>query len=312
MTKIITITFNPAIDKSTSIESLISEKKLKCTSPKFEPGGGGINVSRAIKKLGGESIAMYLAGGYTGRYFSELLTKEKIQTSVITCKNHTRENLIVFDDKSKLQYRFGMPGPIIYESEWKEVLNTIEKINGIEFIVASGSIPEGVPVDIFGRISRIAKNKKIKLIVDSSGEALKESVDEGLYMLKPNINELSFLIGTSELNIEDVEDAAKAIISKGKCSLMVISMGAAGAMLITEKESYKIVPPKVNTVSTVGAGDSMVAGIVQSLSIGRSIVESVKYGASCGTAATMNPGTELCHKEDVEKIYSQIKSEKIL
>ena len=199
-----------------------------------------------------------------------------------------------------------MPGPVINESEWKDVLNTIEKINDIEFIVASGSISEGVPIDIFGRISRIAKLKKIKLIVDSSGDALKESVDEGLFMLKPNINELSFLNGAGELRTEDVEDAAKSIISKGKCKFMVISMGAEGAMLITEESTFKITPPKVNSISTVGAGDSMVAGIVHSLSLGRSITESVKYGVSCGTAATMNPGTELCHMNDVEKIYSQI------
>ena len=306
MSKILTITFNPAIDKSTSVDNLISEKKLKCTNPKFEPGGGGINVARAIKRLGGESTALYLAGGYTGNYFTELLVKENIQTIAVSCKNHTRENLIVFDEKSKLQYRFGMPGPVINESEWKDVLNTIEKINDIEFIVASGSISEGVPIDIFGRISRIAKLKKIKLIVDSSGDALKESVDEGLYMLKPNINELSFLNGAGELRSEDVEDVARSIISKGKCKFMVISMGAEGAMLITEESTFKITPPKVNSISTVGAGDSMVAGIVQSLSLGRSITESVKYGVSCGTAATMNPGTELCHMNDVEKIYSQI------
>ena len=306
MSKILTITFNPAIDKSTSVDNLIYEKKLKCTNPKFEPGGGGINVARAIKRLGGESTALYLAGGYTGNYFTELLVKENIQTIAVSCKNHTRENLIVFDEKSKLQYRFGMPGPVINESEWKDVLNTIEKINDIEFIVASGSISEGVPIDIFGRISRIAKLKKIKLIVDSSGDALKESVDEGLFMLKPNINELSFLNGAGELKTEDVEDAARSIISKGKCKFMVISMGAEGAMLITEESTFKITPPKVNSISTVGAGDSMVAGIVQSLSLGRSITESVKYGVSCGTAATMNPGTELCHMNDVEKIYSQI------
>ena len=306
MSKILTITFNPAIDKSTSVDNLISEKKLKCTNPKFEPGGGGINVARAIKRLGGESTALYLAGGYTGNYFTELLVKENIQTIAVSCKNHTRENLIVFDEKSKLQYRFGMPGPVINESEWKDVLNTIEKINDIEFIVASGSISEGVPIDIFGRISRIAKLKKIKLIVDSSGDALKKSVDEGLFMLKPNINELSFLNGAGELRTEDVEDAARSIISKGKCKFMVVSMGAEGAMLITEESTFKITPPKVNSISTVGAGDSMVAGIVQSLSLGRSITESVKYGVSCGTAATMNPGTELCHMNDVEKIYSQI------
>ena len=149
MPSFITITFNPAIDKSTSVAALIPEKKLKCAEPVYEPGGGGINVARAIKKLGGEATAVYLAGGYTGKAFTELLTNESVATIVIETAESTRENLIVAETASNQQYRFGMPGPHIQEHEWKECLAAIEKINDVEYIVASGSLPKGVPQIFF-------------------------------------------------------------------------------------------------------------------------------------------------------------------
>ncbi len=307
MPSIITITFNPAIDKSTSVAALIPEKKLKCTEPVYEPGGGGINVARAIKKLGGEATAVYLAGGYTGKAFTDLLTKELVQSIVIETAGNTRENLIVAEMSSNQQYRFGMPGPHIREQEWKECLNVIEKINAVEYIVASGSLPKGVPTDIFARIAVIARKKNARLIVDTSGEALKQAVTEGVYLIKPNLGELSSLAGKEELNIELVDDVARTIIEKGKCEVVVVSMGPAGAMLVTKEMAQQIIPPAVIRKSTVGAGDSMVAGMLLSLSRNKSLIETVQYGVACGTAATMNPGTELCRLEDAEHLYNLIK-----
>lgn len=306
MPSIITITFNPAIDKSTSVAALIPEKKLKCTEPVYEPGGGGINVARAIKKLGGEATAVYLAGGYTGKAFSELLIKESVQSIVIETAESTRENLVVAETASNQQYRFGMPGPHIQEHEWKDCLTAIEKINDVEYIVASGSLPKGVPTDIFARIAIIAKRKNAKLIVDTSGEALKQAVNEGVYLIKPNLGELSSLVGKEELNIELVDDVARTIIEKGNCEVVVVSMGSAGAMLVTKEMAQQIIPPAVIRRSTVGAGDSMVAGMVLSLSNNKSLIETVQYGVACGTAATMNPGTELCRWHDAEHLYRLI------
>ncbi len=303
MPSIITITFNPAIDKSTTVAALIPEKKLKCTTPFYEPGGGGINVARAIKKLGGEATAVYLAGGYTGKAFTDLLIKETVAAIVIETAGSTRENLIVVQTASNQQYRFGMPGPHILEHEWKECLNVIEKINGVDYIVASGSLPNGVPTDIFARVAVIAKKKKARLIVDTSGEALKQAVNEGVYLIKPNLGELSSLAGKEELNIELVDDVARTVIENGKCEVVVVSMGSAGAMLVTKEMAQQIIPPAVIRKSTVGAGDSMVAGMVLSLSKNKNLIETVHYGVACGTAATMNPGTELCRKADAEHLY---------
>ena len=307
MSKIITVTFNPVIDKSTTISSLVPEKKLRCTAPRFEPGGGGINVARAIKKLGGEATAIYPAGGYTGKFLEILMEKEGVPSLIIETRNHTRENLIVLDTSTNQQYRFGMPGPELLEDEWKSCLQKIKELDDIEFIVASGSLNPGMPLDIYARIAVIAKEKNAKLIVDTSGEPLKHAANAGLYLIKPNLGELSSLVGKEEINAEMVDDVALELIEKGKCEIVVVSMGAAGAMLVSKNEVIHMVPPTVRKRSTVGAGDCMVAGIVLSLARGLNLKEALRYGIASGTAATMNPGTELAKLEDVEKLYKLIR-----
>ena len=303
MSKIITITFSPCIDKSTSVSALVPEKKLQCAAPKLEPGGGGINVARALKKLGEDAIAIFPSGGYTGKFFDHLMEIENIHSKIIEIKNETRENIIVLDQSINGQYRFGMPGPELSEHEWNQCLQAVKEINNVEFIIASGSLPPGVPVNIYARLAEIAKDKNAKLIVDTSGEALKEAVQKGVYLLKPNLGELAYLAGIDELQQEDVVAVSKEIITKGMCEVIVISMGKAGATLITKNSIDIITAPKVIRKSTVGAGDSMVAGIIFFLSKGKSLLEAAKFGVACGTAATMNAGTELCNKEDAFQLY---------
>ncbi len=307
MPNIVTITFSPYIDKSTSITSLIPEKKLQCAIPKLEAGGGGINVARAIKKLGGQATAIFPSGGYTGKYFNHLLENENIPAVIINSANETRENIIVFDESTGNQYRFGMPGAALSEPEWKACLSAVEAIPDIGFIIASGSLPPGVPLNIYAQLAKLAKNKNAKYIVDTSGEALKEAVDEGVYLLKPNQGELCTLANKNSLAPTEIKDAARELIGQGKCEVVVVSMGAAGAMLVTDELAEIITPPQVERKSTVGAGDSMVAGIVLYISNGHSLVEAVQYGVACGTAATLNEGTELCRKEVAEIIFNQLK-----
>lgn len=311
MSQIVTITFNPCIDKSTAVPQLIPEKKLSCSEPRFEPGGGGINVARAIKKLGGEATAIFPSGGYTGKFFNELLAKEKIPAVIIKIENPLRENIIVLEESSNKQFRFGFPGAKLAEQEWQQCIDAIDKINNAEFLVASGSLPEGVPDDIFGRLATIAKKKNLKLVVDTSKEALKHAANEGVFMLKPNLNELSSLIGQKELSIKEVAPAAKEIIEKKYCEVLLVSLGEKGAMLFTQDHQLKVSSPKVEKKSTVGAGDSMVAGFVLSLSQGKNFEIALKYGVACGTAATMHPGTELCNKEDADTLYKLMGNEKI-
>ncbi len=310
MQSIITLTLNPAIDKSTTVKAIVPDKKLRCATPKFEPGGGGINVSRALKRLGGMSTAVYLAGGYSGKHFQHLLELESIESCVVEIQSHTRENLIVVDESCNTQYRFGMPGPKVEDSEWIQCLDLIKGADNVQFIVASGSIPIGVPANFLGKLAVVAKEKKAMLIVDTSGEPLRHAVSQGVYMLKPNLGELSALHGVDELHEEDAVKAAKEIIAKGGAEILVVSMGASGAMLVTKDEVITSSSPTVKKKSTVGAGDSMVAGMVYALSKEWSWLDVLQYGIATGTATTMNSGTELCKKEDVERLFEAMKSKR--
>ncbi|MEO8961019.1 MAG: hexose kinase [Ginsengibacter sp.] len=287
----------------------LPEAKLRCTPPVFEPGGGGINVARAIKKLGGEAIAVYPSGGYSGKFLNILLEQENIPELNIETKQHTRENMIVLDMATNQQYRFGMPGQHLSEDEWQRCLQTIEQ-NHSGYIVASGSLPPGIPADILARVAKIAKRQKRKLIVDSSGEALRLAVDEGVYLIKPNLAELCTLTGKETVETNDIEPHAKELILNGNCEVVVVSMGVLGAMLISREVTYKVDAPIVKRQTTVGAGDSMVAGIVLYISQGKSLLEALQYGVACGTATTLNPGTALCKKEDVDRLYELIKEER--
>ncbi|TKB97945.1 1-phosphofructokinase family hexose kinase [Pedobacter cryophilus] len=306
MAAIVTITFSPAIDKSTTVVKLIPEKKLTCSNPVYEPGGGGINVARAIHKLGGNATAIYFAGGYTGKTFSKLLANELVESIIIETKENTRENLMVLETASNQQFRFGMPSTKLYKQEWLTCLSIIKGLKNVKYIVSSGGLSPNLPDDIFVRLSKIARKKNARLIIDTSGEALKKAIKAGVYLIKPNLKELSSLVGKEEIKVTEVEEVAKEVINNSKCEVVVVSLGASGALLITKNETIRVMPPKVKINSTVGAGDSMLAGIVLSLANHKNLTEVMQYGVACGTAATMNLGTQLCKKKDVLSLFKMI------
>lgn len=308
MKKIITLTVNPAIDKSTQTLSLVAEKKLRCTSPVCEPGGGGINVSRAIKKLGGTSQAFALTGGYSGRFFEELLKKYDVDFQCIPIAGDTRENFIVVESSSGAQYRFGMEGPEITPREIQNCLEILTPaLKEADYIVASGSLAPGIPDDFYAQLATLSTKSDCRLVLDTSGKALELAAKTGAYLLKPNLNELSQLMGKEELQADEIRESARKLIKSGFCEIMVVSLGQAGAMLMSQDSMYQVSAPLVKRQSTVGAGDSMVAGLVWSLSQDMDMKSALQFGVACGTAATMNPGTELCRKQDVDRLFDWIR-----
>ena len=309
MSVIITVTFSPSIDKSTSVLAFIPEKKMRCAPPTLEPGGGGINVARVINRLGGAATAVFPSGGCTGIFLNHLLENERIPFISIQTKNETKENFVILDIKTNHQYRFVMPSNNLFENEWNECLSAIKNFKNIDFIIASGSLPLGIPKDIYAQLSTIAISKNAKFIVDTSGESLKNVVKEEVYLLKPNLEELEILLGIKRIKSDAIEAEAQKLILKQTCKIVVISLGANGAMLVTKDETIKIKPPKVKVISSVGAGDSMVAGIVYGLSNKLSLRECLQYGVACGTATTMTSGSALCEKKTVEKLLKIIKKQ---
>lgn len=307
---IVTITMNPAMDKSTSIEKLMPEKKLRCTSMMSEAGGGGINISKAIKELGGESLAIFPSGGMNGKLIENYLDDKQIAYQTIPISHETRENVVVRETSTNAQYRFVMPGAELSQEEANACLQQLQQLpNKPTIIVASGSLPPGIPEDFFGQLATVAKKLGARFIADTSGKPLLLAAQQGVFLLKPNMSELCSLAGKHFLELDEVDDAAKKVIDKGECEVMVVSMGPAGAMWVTKDAQGQVPAPVVKKQSTVGAGDSMVGGIAWMLQEGKSLQEAVGFGVACGTAATMNAGTQLFKKADVLRLYEWIKKQ---
>ena len=308
--KILSITVNPSIDTSTKIKQVTADRKLRCRKPVHEPGGGGINVSRAIKKLGGNSLALFPAGGMNGKHLIQLLDDEEVETSPIEIEDSTRENFAVDETSSDRNYRFVMPGPRLKEREWKAI---IEKVHNLkekpDFLVASGSLPESAPDNFYALLAECCNNEKIKLIVDTSGDPLKKALDEGVFLIKPNMRELNDILGKQIEDEHKLASEVQKLIKNKDAKFIVLSLGSGGALLINESSYKHFRAPTVQIKSKVGAGDSMVAGIVLKLSEGKEIEEAVKYGIAAGASAVSTPGSELCRKDTTEDLFKKIAAE---
>jgi len=306
MSRIVTVTINPALDKSTAVTQLVAGRKLLCRHPRREPGGGGVNVARAVRRLGGEATALWSRGGSTGQVVERLLAREGVPHRPIPIGGETRENFIVYEETSEQQYRLGMPGP---DLDRRDLDRWIEAVDGLDpppdYFIASGSLPPGVPPDWYGRMVENLP-PSCRVIVDTKQEPLREAAARGIYLIKPNLRELAELAGERPREEQAIERQARALIDKGHVQVVVVSLGSAGAMLVTADAAEHLRSPAVPIRSKVGAGDSMLAGMVLSLARGSSVCQAAAYGVAAGAAAVMTPGTELCRREDVERIWSEM------
>ena len=299
---IVTLTVNPALDKSAHFKGLVPEQKIRCDAPRFDAGGGGINASKAIARLEGESFCVFTSGGPIGSMLEDLVKKESIAFQSIKTTNWTRESFVAVDDNTNSQYRFGFPGSEISEQEKNNIFQTIQELKP-KFLILSGSLNEGLPTDFYQQIADLAKKSGSKVIVDTSGEALKKVLETGVYLIKPNVGELAKLIGVERLEMDEVVHAAQKLIEKGSAEIVVVSLGPQGAVLVTATHSEFVPAPNVVKKSTVGAGDSMVGAMVWALSQNKSLKEVVQWGVACGSAATMNEGTQLFKLEDAKRLF---------
>lgn len=307
--RIVTLTINPALDVNTRVDVVNPNRKLRCEAPAREPGGGGVNVSRAIRRLGGKSLAIYPCGGPIGDLYQRRLDEEGVEQRPIPIDALTRTNLIVFEEDTDQQYIFAMPGPDLRAAQWQRTLNALSEVDPApDYIVASGSIPRGVPEDFYRRVAELSQDLGSRLIVDTSEDPLRHAAQAGVYLLKPNMRELGHLAGQEIESEEHQIAAAQKLVEAGQAEVVVVSMGAGGALLVTDDIAEHMRTPTVPIRSRLGAGDSMVAGIVLALSRGKAIRDAVRFGMAAGAATVMLPGTELCRREDAERLYERLVS----
>jgi 6-phosphofructokinase 2 len=303
MGTIVTLTMNPALDIATSTARVEPTHKLRCAPPRYDPGGGGINVARAVHALGGDAVAIFPVGGPAGAMIHHLLDQEGVRHHPIAIAGFTRESLAVEDRQTGEQFRFILPGPEVSEADQERCLDQLsELVEEATYIVASGSLPLGVREDFYARVAELAQRLGKRMVLDTSGAALKQAGD-GIHLLKPSLRELQDLVGREIGTPFQQECAAREVIGQGRSKIIVLSLGREGALLATAEECERFAAVPVEAKSTVGAGDSMLAGIVLGLSRGLALRAAVRFGMAAGAAALLGSGTELCRRSDVERLY---------
>jgi 6-phosphofructokinase 2 len=310
MPKIVTVTLNPTVDKSCSVEQVVAERKLRCGQPTYDPGGGGINVARAVAELGGDVAAYWPCGGVIGELLRQLLDDEGIEHYPIEIRAMTRENLVVFEQSSEQQFRFGLPGATLTDEELQSFLDVLlAEDPPPEYLVLSGSLPPDVDEHLYARIANMMP-ESCRVILDTSGRPLQFGLESPLFLIKPNMHELEQLAGRSIEDDTQLREIARALIDQGRTQVVLTSLGSGGAVLTTADEHEQLRSPTVKIRSKVGAGDSMVAGIVFALSQGKPLADATRYGIAAGAAAVMTEGTELCRRQDTERLYADMTNSK--
>jgi 6-phosphofructokinase 2 len=307
MPRILTVTVNPAVDLWTSTARIQRGRKIRCDPPRRDPGGGGINVARAIIQLGGSARALYPRGGSTGEMLDAMLARLEVPTLPIDIAGVTRESFTVTEHAGHCEFRFVMPGPELAASEWRAVLQAVREADPApDYVVASGSLAPGVPEDLYAQVAQVAADRGARMVLDtSSGAALRAALEQGVYLIKPNRDELADIVGRQAGDLEEVAAQAHELAGGG-AEVVVVSLGGDGAVVCDPQESLHAIPPEVQRKSDVGAGDSFVGGMTLALARGETVEEALRQGTAAGAAALCTPGTELCRREDAERLRDRV------
>ncbi|MFM5923023.1 MAG: 1-phosphofructokinase family hexose kinase [Novosphingobium sp.] len=306
MERVATLTLNPAIDSACETETVSATRKIRTCAERYDPGGGGLNVARVLHRLGVPVEAIYLSGGPTGALLDELLDEAGLPRRAIPIHDHTRMSLAVYERSTGHEYRFVPEGPLVAEAEWRALLGACFA-SPAEWVVASGSLPRGVPDDFFARLAAPLLAQDRKLVLDTSGDALKASFAAGgIYLAKPSVGEFESLLGRTLPSHGAVAEAAEALVKAGKARMIAVTMGEQGGVLAWD--GGVVTHPGVHAVaqSTTGAGDSFLGAMVYGLLSGETPPDAFRRGIAAGTAAVMTPGTDLCQPAEIERVLATL------
>ncbi|MFD6896342.1 1-phosphofructokinase family hexose kinase [Rhodococcus sp. NPDC060086] len=301
MPEIVTLTMNPALDVTTFADAVVPTRKLRCDEPFYDAGGGGVNVAKVARVLGASAAAVYPAGGARGEQMSGLLDDDDVEEHIVPIADDTRECFTAIDRTSGLEYRFVTPGPELTAEEQEQCLVTLTEVaKGAKYVVASGSFPPGVPSSFMRKVAEAARDAGARFVLDSSGDAL-AGIESGVYLVKPSLDELCEWVGHHLPTSDDRISAARELVERGVAEVVVVSLGADGAIMVTADDTVQVPALDVEVRSAVGAGDSMVAGLVVGLLQDRSLRDALSLGVACGSAALLTAGSHVCRREDIDR-----------
>ena len=303
--EIVTLCMNPALDITTGTDVVRPTDKLRCDVPRYDPGGGGINVAHVADALGTTATAVFPAGGPAGELVHNLLVAEGVAVHRIRIGGSTRESLTVNETSTQRQYRFVLPGPQLTIAEQTECLLHLRRVaTGARIVVASGSLPPGVPDDFYQQVSTVCAELGTTYLLDTSGAGLSH-IKSGVFLLKPSIRELREHIGADLATEPEQITAAMGLISRGVARHLLVSLGAQGALLVSADGAQRFAAVEVPPGSGVGAGDAMLAGVAVGIARGWPLRDAVRLGIAAGAAKLLTPGTAPCTREDTERLFRQ-------
>jgi 6-phosphofructokinase 2 len=306
---IYTVTLNPALDRTLYVESLVPGQSTRVRREERYAGGKGIDVSRALREMGSDNVALGLIGGFDGKELEGRLLLAGVACRFTRIANETRTNIIIQDESKGTETALLARGPEVQPSELMDFLDVLEKLPDMSFLVISGSLPPGLTPEVYCRIIAIGNERGARVVLDTAGDALRQCIHARPAVIKPNRYELAELAGRELTDVRAIAEYSAGLLDW--VETMLVSMSADGILMVTRGRVLHARPPNVAVKSTVGAGDCSVAGFVHGLAVGEPDADALRRAVAAGSAATLNAGTGLCRCADVEAILPQVTVEEV-
>jgi 6-phosphofructokinase 2 len=306
MKNIATLTMNPTIDVAYKVHSMVHTHKMRTLDEHHHPGGGGINVARVFVRLGGNARCFYLSGGATGVALDGLVDLHQLVRRNITISGHTRVAVATFEEQTGREFRLVPPGPQVTMAECEQCLDALSSVS-CDMLVASGSLPPGVPADFYAQVAELMQRRSIAFILDTSGDALRSTLTaSGVFLVKPSLGELEGFCGRKLASIADIAEAALDIVRRDQARIVTVTLGHRGAVLARREGALVLPAVAVEARSAVGAGDSFLAAMVHALARDWDLVEAFRYGLAAGAAAVLETGSGLAHPDDIDRLFPAV------
>ena len=308
---IVTLTPNPAIDHTVTLDNFVPEDANRIVSSRSDPGGKGINVSRVLLELGCESLATGFISGGRGRFIEHALHEQGIYTDFLHTPGQTRTNITIIDRKHNTTTILNERGPETDRNHVPHLLQRLRRhLRPGDWLVIGGSIPPGLDSGLYREVITLARSRGVRCILDADGQPLLQGIAAKPFLVKPNRTEVERMLGRMRRRADPLREAAEQIHAAG-AEVVVLSQGAKGAIVVSDEGAWRIYPPAVSADSTVGTGDAMVAGLVQVLSQGGPLPDALRLGAAAGAATALTAGTQLCRRADVVRLLSRVQVHRI-
>ncbi len=309
---IYTITLNPALDHYMETADLRVDDANRVQAECLFAGGKGIDVSRAIRHLGGDSMALGFIGGHNGQILVDMLKAEGVTPYFTPISQETRRDIIINRVRRGGQTLLNARGPAVTAEEWRSFLTHLRMLDLRDaYVVLGGSLPRGLPIDAYRQVVTLVQGRGARAILDADGPCLREGLKAKPFAVKPNLNELRRATKRRLTTDQQMLAAATALHEKG-VAIVIVSLGRRGLLVVSGTECLRTMPPSVKVRSTVGAGDSTVAGFVFCHAAGKALEDCVRFATASGTAATLAPGNQLCQARDVQRLLAKVRLSRVL